>query len=190
MSVPAMLSNPGLALQGACFDLDDLQAMIEDYESRMAQERVQREKAEAHLAGCLTRVTELEGELAKLKNLVVGGLAKVQGAPPPPATGVATQPVPRTAPVPAAKPAATTMKLAAPPPTTKPVAATKPIAATKPAAPTPAPTTKPTAVAGQVPFSAPRASAPQHTAVAAVPRSAPVDSGEKPKRRIMRSRRG
>lgn len=176
MSVPAMLSNPGLALQGACFDLDDLQAMIEDYESRMAQERAQREKAEAHLAGCLARVSELEGELAKLKNLVVGALAKVQGAPMAPPAAVATpQPVQRAAPVSAPKPQATTVKVTAAP-------ATKPVV-----------TPKPSVVAGQVPFSPPRAAAAQQQVLAATaPRTSDAaanDSGEKPKRRIMRSRR-
>jgi hypothetical protein len=79
MSVPAQLSNPGLALQGACFDLDDMQALVDDYEGRVAAERAQRERAEQHLAACIARIQGLEVELAKVKNVVVGALATMQG---------------------------------------------------------------------------------------------------------------
>lgn len=77
----ALLSNPGLALTGACFDLEDLQAICEDYEERIKSERQERERAESQLRGLLARAQELEGELGKLKNIVAGALAKGQRGP-------------------------------------------------------------------------------------------------------------
>lgn len=182
MSVPNMLSNPGLALQGACFDLDDLQALIQDYETRIAEERTRREKAEAHLQGCLSKIGSLEGELAKVKNLVMGALVKVQGTAPAPSPVAASIGAPPVAGSPVAAAAKAPTPVAAPP-----VAASAFAAAPKPAPVTAA--TKPVTRAGQVPFSAPRAISPAATSSSARSPEPQTDHGQKPKRRIMRSRR-
>ncbi len=211
-SVPAVHSNPGLNLQGACFDLDDLQAMVEDYEGRLAEEQARREKAERELHGCLAQIGALEGELAKVKNIVMGALVKVQAsAPVTPAALAAPAPVapPPTQVSSKRAPAAVAMPVATPPPTSwaarvPPAPMPKSATTTKQAVgkialksqPRPAasaPNPRPAAAPAPVP--APRALAkepsPSSTSSTNLPRvPAPAaDHGAKPKRRIMRSRR-
>lgn len=63
-NIPAALSNPGLAVNDAVFDLEDLSAMCAEYEERISVAQEARDRAEKELASYRARV-EKEVEQAK-----------------------------------------------------------------------------------------------------------------------------